>query len=317
MNETRHLIGMRDCSRDTITRLLNDAVALRERVQGGVQARGSHRMDLLAGRTVALLFLEPSTRTRFSFEMASRRLGADCLVFTSAGSSTVKGESLLDTARVLKSIGADLFVIRHPGCGAPHQLASRLDIPLVNAGDGINEHPTQALLDALTLRDHFSTLKGITVAIVGDIMHSRVARSNCFALKKLGARVLVAGPGTLCPDRMGALGVDVRHTIDDVVDEADAIMMLRIQRERIGGSSLPSDAEYGRLYGMNQSRLERLREGAIVMHPAPMNRGVEINDEVADGTSSVVFRQAANGVFVRMAALRYALGAPPMSEEVA
>jgi len=310
MTGIRHLVGMRGCDRRVITGLLDDAVSLRARVEAG-----SRQLNLLQGRTIALLFFEPSTRTRFSFEMAAKRLGAECLVFTAAGSSTVKGESLLDTARVLESIGADLFVIRHGGCGAPHQLAGRLDIPLINAGDGINEHPTQALLDALTLRDHFGRLEGLTVAIVGDIAHSRVARSNCFALRRMGAKVLVAGPGTLCPARMSALGVEVRHTIDEVVDDADAIMMLRIQRERLGGASLPSNEEYMRLYGMNQRRLGRLRPGAIVMHPAPMNRGVEIHDDVADGASSVVFRQAANGVFVRMAALRYALGAGPLAED--
>jgi aspartate carbamoyltransferase catalytic subunit len=297
----RSLVGIRGLRDGELEALLDLARALRARVRAG------ETLSELRGKTVALLFLEPSTRTRFSFEVAARRLGAECLVFSSDSSSTVKGETLLDTTRVLRSLGTDCIVVRHQASGVPHQLARRLELPLINAGDGINEHPTQALLDALTLQDRFGSLEGRTVAIVGDIRHSRVARSNCYALPRLGARVLVAGPGTLCPDELAALGVEVRHGIDEVLADADAVMMLRIQRERLGAGMVPSDAEYMRLYGLDAPRMSRLRPGAVVMHPAPMNRGVEIHDDVADSTASVIFRQAENGVFVRMAALLRAM----------
>lgn len=293
---------MREASADTITGLLDRAVALRE------LARDHGPLDLLRGRTVALLFMEPSTRTRFSFEMASRTLGADAMVFSSAVSSTTKGESLLDTARTLKAVGVSTFVVRHKQVGAPHLLADRLGVPVINAGDGINEHPTQALLDALTLRDRLGDLSGRTIAIVGDVRHSRVARSNCYLLTRLGATVLMAGPGTLCPPDMEALGVEVVPELEHALARADAVMMLRIQRERLGVAMLPSDREYARLYGLTAERLAAARPGTLVMHPAPMNRGVEITDDVADGGTSVVFDQVANGVAVRMACLERALG---------
>ncbi len=296
------LVGLRDLSAERITALLDHASDLRTRVAGG-----EARLGVLAGKAVALLFLEPSTRTRFSFEMATHRLGAEVLAFSAASSSTTKGESLADTTRVLASIGADAVVIRHAAVGAPHRLEKVLSIPVINAGDGINEHPTQALLDLLTLRDHLGCLEGKTVAIVGDLRHSRVARSNCFGLTALGARVLLAGPGTLCPPELEGLGAERCHTLDDVLPHADAVMMLRIQRERAGPGTLPSDAEYRRFWGLTGARAARLRAGAVVMHPAPMNRGVEIDDEVADGPRSVIFEQMANGVFVRMAALMEAL----------
>jgi aspartate carbamoyltransferase catalytic subunit len=296
------LVGLRDLPAARITALLDRAAALRARV-----AAGEPRLGLLRGKAVALLFLEASTRTRFSFEMAAHRLGAEVLAFSAASSSTTKGETLADTTRVLASIGADAVVLRHAAVGAPHRLDRVLPIPVVNAGDGINEHPTQALLDLLTLRDHLGDLAGRTVAIVGDLRHSRVARSNCFGLAAMGARVLLAGPGTLAPPELVGLGAERRRTLDDVLPEADAVMMLRIQRERAGPGSLPSDAEYRRFWGLTADRAARMRPGAIVMHPAPMNRGVEIDDEVADGSTSVIFEQMANGVYVRMAALVEAL----------
>lgn len=298
----RSLVGIRELTAEEIVEILDRAVALRQ------AARDNGPLGLLRGRTVALLFMEPSTRTRFSFEMAVRTLGADAMVFGAAGSSTAKGESLLDTARTLRSIGVDVFVLRHKRVGAPHLLARRLDAPVINAGDGIDEHPTQALLDALTLRDRLGDLARRTVAIVGDVRHSRVARSNCFLLTRLGARVLMAGPGTLCPPGMAALGIEVVPDLDRAVEQADAVMMLRIQRERLGRAMIPSDREYARLFGLDAARLAGARPGTLVMHPAPMNRGVEITDEVADGSASVVFDQIANGVAVRMACIERAVG---------
>ncbi len=293
----QHLVGLRELDAPQIRRLLDRAVELRARVK----AEGA--VDLLRGKNIGLVFLEPSTRTRFSFEMAARKLGADVLAMSAEGSSTSKGETLWDTAKTLRAHGADAFVLRHKYVGSPHQLARRVDVPVINAGDGINEHPTQALLDALTLQDHFGDLKGRTVAIVGDLRHSRVTRSNCFALPRLGVRVILAGPGTLCPDSMSSLGVEVRHSIDEVLEDADAVMMLRIQRERMAPGMLPSDDEYAQIYGLDMARLKRLRPGTLVMHPGPMNRGLEIASEVADSTSSVIFEQKANGVAVRMAVL--------------
>ncbi|TNE89149.1 MAG: aspartate carbamoyltransferase catalytic subunit [Deltaproteobacteria bacterium] len=298
--DSRHLVGLSTLSGEAIASILDDASRLRDRV------RENGPSTDLAGRVVALMFMEPSTRTRSSFTTAAFKLGAQVLPFDAASSSTTKGESLLDTARTVVAAGADAIVIRHKQVGGAHFLASRLSVPVINAGDGIHEHPTQGLLDALTLRDALGTLEGKTVAIVGDIRHSRVARSNCFALPKLGARVLLAGPGTLCPPELAALGVEVRRNIDDVLDEADAIMLLRIQRERIGGALLPSIDEYRRFYGLDVERLQR-RPELVVLHPAPMNRGVEVAHEVADSHQSHVFRQMENGVYVRMAVYMRAL----------
>ena len=209
----------------------------------------------------------------------------------------------------MRAIGVDAFVIRHRQVGAAQFLADNIDVPVINAGDGINEHPTQALLDALTMRDALGVLQGKTVGIVGDVRHSRVARSNCFLLNKLGAHVLMSGPGTLCPNTMSALGVSVRSTMDEVFNEADALMMLRIQRERLGRAMLPSDAEYTALYGLSAERFNQGAGPSVVLHPAPMNRGVEIDDSTADGKQSQVFRQVQNGVAVRMAVLSHVLGA--------
>lgn len=298
----RHLVGLRDLSGSEITAILDDAARLR------AQVRAHGPLTELGGKVVALLFLEPSTRTRSSFTTAAFKLGAQVLPFDAKTSSTAKGESLLDTARTVVAAGADALVVRHKQVGSPHYLAGRVDVPVINAGDGINEHPTQGLLDALTLRDALGGLEGRTIAIVGDIRHSRVARSNCHALPKLGAKVLLAGPGTLCPPEMKALGVEVRPRIDDVLGEADAVMLLRIQRERIGGAMLPSIAEYRRYYGLDSARLAK-RPELVVLHPAPMNRGVEVAHEVADSHQSHVFKQMENGVFVRMAVYRRALEA--------
>ncbi len=299
----RHLTGLRSADRDRIGSLLDRAQALRQAV-----CDGTWQSTPLAGRAIALAFFEPSTRTRCSFEVAVTRLGGHPLRFESAGSSLSKGESLLDTARLLQGVGAAVLVVRHPSSGAARFLAARLSIPVINAGDGSNEHPTQALLDLLTLRDELGTLAGRTVVIVGDVMHSRVARSNCFALRTMGAKVILAGPGTLCPPALRGLDVELGHRIDEVLPTADAIMMLRIQRERIGGAMLPQVAEYREHYGLTASRAASLAPGVPILHPAPMNRGVEVDDAAADGPSSVVFDQMANGVFVRMACLLDAVG---------
>ena len=302
----RHLLGIRELSPETIGELLDLAAVCRSAGLRPGEGRGP-----LKGRTVALLFMEPSTRTRFSFEMAAKSLGAETMAFQAGASSTTKGESLLDTAKTLKAIGVDAFVIRHRKVGAAHFLAERLNVPVINAGDGINEHPTQALLDALTLRDQLGSLNGATIGIVGDVRHSRVARSNCFLLNKLGARVLMCGPGTLCPKSMEALGVTVCNSVDEVLAQSEAVMMLRIQRERLGPAMLPSNNEYRQIYGLDETRMERERVTTYVLHPAPMNRGVEIDDATADGKSSVIFQQVQNGVAVRMAVLASALGVKP------
>ena len=295
MSTLRHLVGIRELSSDAIHRLLDLALDCRTGISGA---------GPLAGKTVALLFMEPSTRTRFSFEMAAKSLGAETMVFQAGVSSTTKGESLLDTAKTLRAIGADAFVIRHRKVGAAHLLAEKIGVPVINAGDGINEHPTQALLDALTLRDHLGPFQGRTIGIVGDVRHSRVARSNCFLLNKVGAQVVMCGPGTLCPSSMKALGVEILPNIDQVIRRSDAVMMLRIQRERLGVAMLPSDREYAEIYGLDEARYLQTGATALVMHPAPMNRGVEIDDAVADGKASVVLQQVKNGVAVRMAVLR-------------
>ncbi len=293
-----HFVGLRDIQPERLRQLISQAREYRSGVSAGTSF--SHA---LAGRTVALLFIEASTRTRFSFEMACNRLGAKHLAFNAANSSTTKGETLLDTARVLRQVGADAIVLRHKGVGATHQLARALGVPVISAGDGTNEHPTQALLDLVTLRDHFDDFRGLRVGIVGDVRHSRVARSACLGLKKLGADVTFAGPGPLCTPDLTALGASRAHTLDDVVDQVDAIMMLRIQRERLGQSMLGSEEEYRRFWGLTAERSARMQPHAIVLHPAPMNRGVEIDDVVADGPRSVIFDQMANGVFARMAVL--------------
>ena len=308
----KDLLGLQDWSREDILRVLDTAVRFR-----AVNERRIKKVPTLRGRTVVLAFFEDSTRTRISFDLAAKRLSADTLVFSAAGSSTAKGETLLDTIRNLDAMRPDALVLRHAASGAPHQIARRFPWPVINAGDGINEHPSQALLDALTLRDHLGGLEGRTVAIVGDVLHSRVARSNIFGLTALGARVVVAGPGTLCPPALGALGVERRHRIDDVLPDADAVMMLRVQRERLGGAMLASAQEYAAFYGLDLPRLQRMRPHAIVMHPGPVNRGVELSPEVADSPRAALLDQVRNGLAVRMALLYLLLGGEDGSADVA
>ncbi|MFZ5476363.1 MAG: aspartate carbamoyltransferase catalytic subunit [Myxococcota bacterium] len=294
----KDLLGLRGMERAEIEQILATAEQMRE-----VSRRRVKKVPPLRGRTVVMLFFENSTRTRTSFELAAKRLSADTLGFSVSTSSTAKGETLMDTARNIFAMQPDAVVVRHPCAGAPHMLAKHFPWSVLNAGDGINEHPSQALLDMLTMRDRLGSLEGRTVAIVGDVQHSRVARSNIYGLTTMGAKVLVAGPGTMCRRDLAGLPVEVRHTIDDVVPEADVVMMLRIQRERLGRAVLPSAREYAAFYGLDLDRLRRARPDVIVMHPGPINRGVEIAADVADGANSVILDQVTNGIAVRMAAL--------------
>ena len=302
----RHLLGIRGLSAEEITHFLDTAESFRE-----ISEREIKKVPTLRGRTIINLFFEPSTRTRTSFEIAGKRLSADVINISSSSSSVTKGETLLDTARNLEAMGPDLIVIRHPSAGAPHQLARVCRASVVNAGDGAHEHPTQALLDALTIRHRKGSVEGLRVAILGDILHSRVARSNAHLLTTLGAEVTVAGPGTLAPPEFAALadgkGVSVARRVEEAVEGADVVMVLRIQRERQDKAFLPSLREYAVHYGLNLKRLSSAAPDAIVMHPGPMNRGIEIASDVADGASSLILDQVANGLAVRMAVL-YLLG---------
>lgn len=301
--KTKDILGLRGMERPVIQRILDTADSMRE-----VNRRVVKKVPTLRGRLVVTLFFENSTRTRTSFELAAKRLSADTLSFNVSTSSTAKGESLMDTARNIYAMSPDAVIIRHPSGGAPHLLARNFPWSVLNAGDGVNEHPSQGLLDMLTLRDRWGSLDGRTVAIVGDVQHSRVARSNIFGLTTMGAKVVVAGPGTMCRRDLKGLPVTVRHTVDEVVQDADAIMMLRIQRERLGRAVLPSSREYAAFYGLDLVRLKRARPDVVVMHPGPINRGVEIAAEVADGPQSVILDQVTNGIAVRMALLFLVLG---------
>ncbi len=295
---SRHLLGIDHLEPDEIELILQTAVAMKE-----IGTRSIKKVPTLRGRTVVNLFFEPSTRTRLSFEIAEKRLSADTLGVTTAMSSVVKGETLVDTARTLEAMAPDMIVLRHASSGAAHVLARVCRSSIINAGDGTHEHPTQALLDALTIREHTGRLAGLRVAIIGDLAHSRVLRSKVLLLTKMGAHVRVCGPPTLLPIGLEALGVTVTTSIDDAVDEADVIMMLRLQHERMHGLFLPSLREYFSLFGLTPARLTLASANAIIMHPGPMNRGVEIDSEVADGPRSVILDQVANGVAVRMAVL--------------
>ena len=295
---SRHLLGITDLEPGEIELILETAVAMKE-----VGTRPIKKVPTMRGRTVINLFMEPSTRTRMSFELAEKRLSADTLGMTTAGSSVVKGETLADTARTLEAMAPDMIVLRHAASGAPHQLARIGRASIINAGDGMHEHPTQALLDAFTMIEHKRRLQGLRVAIVGDLAHSRVLRSNALLLVKMGADVRACGPATLLPSGLDRLGVRVERSIDAAVDGADVVMMLRVQHERMHGLFLPSVREYFTEFGLTTKRLERAARDVIVMHPGPMNRGVEIDSEVADGPWSVILDQVANGVAVRMAVL--------------
>jgi len=300
----KDLLGIAELSRDEIELVLDTAESFRE-----VASRPIKKVPTLRGRTVINLFFESSTRTRSSFEIAEKRLSADNINFSSAGSSIEKGESLLDTALNLQAMAPDIIVIRHGHAGAPHMLAKRLSASVINAGDGAHEHPTQALLDAFTIRERLGRIEGLAVSIFGDIEHSRVVRSNIHLLNKLGARVTVGGPKTMVPPAIASMGVRVVDSIEDAVRDADVVMMLRIQLERQSRMVFPSVREYAKRFGLNRQRLQLARPEAIVLHPGPMNRGVEIASDIADGKRSVILDQVANGVAVRMAALYLCSGA--------
>jgi aspartate carbamoyltransferase catalytic subunit len=298
----KDLLGIRELSAAEITHVLDTAEMFRD-----ISQREIKKVPTLRGRTVINLFFEPSTRTRTSFELAGKRLSADTINISATTSSVSKGETLLDTARNLEAMSPDFIVLRHPSAGAAHALARICRAAVINAGDGAHEHPTQALLDALTIRQQKGRINGLEVAILGDILHSRVARSNLHLLTKLGARVRLAGPGPLAPPEFASLTagetVRVANRIEAAVEDADVVMVLRIQRERQDAAYFPSLREYAVHYGLNLKRLSAARPDAIVMHPGPMNRGIEIASDVADGTRSLILDQVANGLAVRMAVL--------------
>jgi aspartate carbamoyltransferase catalytic subunit len=296
--EKKDLLGIKDLSVEEINLILDTAESFME-----VSKREIKKVPTLRGKTVVNLFFEASTRTRTSFEIAAKRLSADAVNISSSTSSVVKGESLIDTAKNLEAMSPDIIVIRHSASGAPHLLSRMIAQSVINAGDGAHEHPTQALLDLLTIRQKKGKFKDLKVAIIGDIAHSRVARSNIYALKKMGATVAVGGPSIMMPRDIQLLGVSAHHRIQDAIEGADIIMMLRIQIERKAAGLFPSMREYAKYYGLDREKIKYAREDVIVMHPGPINRGVEISPEIADGPYSVILDQVSNGVAVRMALL--------------
>jgi aspartate carbamoyltransferase catalytic subunit len=297
----RHLLGLEGLTRAALVELLDAAARYRERLRAGRFAS-----DVLRGIAVCNALFEDSTRTRISFELAEQRLGAFHVTFGETGSSVRKGETLLDTLRVVTSMRVEIVVVRHRSAGTPQYLASQLDASIINAGDGEHEHPTQGLLDLMTLRDAWNgRFEGRRIAIVGDIAHSRVARSAMLGLEAMGASVTVCGPATLMPADVESLGCEVSPTIESALDGADAVMALRLQQERMDRALLPSLGEYARVWGVNAERVKRMKPDAVVMHPGPMNRGIEIMPDVADGGRSVVFDQTANGIAVRCAVLAW------------
>jgi aspartate carbamoyltransferase catalytic subunit len=300
----KHLLGLEDYSADDILKILDTAESMKE-----ILARPIRKVPTLRGVTVVNLFFESSTRTRISFELAEKRLSADTVNFSASGSSLSKGETLLDTARNIEAMKIDIVVMRHRAAGAPHFLSRYLEAIIVNAGDGRHEHPTQALLDVLTLREKFGNLNGLRVTIVGDIAHSRVALSNIHALKKLGAKVALCGPATLIPRDVTSLGVEVLHSIDDAIAQSDVLNVLRIQLERQEAGLFPSLREYQKYFGVTRARLEKAQRPLTILHPGPINRGIEITSDVADSEHSLILDQVTNGVAVRMAVLYLLSGA--------
>ena len=299
----RHLLSTQDLSQDDALLILDTAGELAQ-----VADRPIRKLPTLRGRTVVNLFYEDSTRTRISFEAAAKRLSADVINFSARGSSVAKGESLKDTALTLEAMGADAVVVRHPASGAPHRLAGWVRGSVVNAGDGAHEHPTQALLDAFTMRRRLGRLEGLRVAIVGDVLHSRVARSNVGLLRTMGAEVTLVAPPTLVPVAVGSWPCEVSYDLNTVLPKSDVVMMLRVQQERMNAAYFPTIREYSRRYGLDSGRMALLPEHAIIMHPGPMNRGIEIAADVADSVRSTIVEQVGNGVSVRMAVLYLLLG---------
>jgi aspartate carbamoyltransferase catalytic subunit len=294
----KHLLGLRELSAEEITYILDTAKGFEQ-----ISTRSVKKAPPLRGKVVVNLFFEDSTRTRTSFALAANRLSADVIEFTQKDSSVTKGETLLDTARNLEAMGIDIVVIRHSAGGAPKLLSKYINACVVNAGDGFCEHPTQGLLDAYTIRKIKGTLKGLKIAIVGDIVHSRVARSDMWAMTKLGAEVIFVGPPTLIPAQVNKLPVSISYSLDKVIEKVDVINMLRIQFERLGGNPFPSIREYSHYFGLTVERMKRAKPDILVMHPGPINRGLEMESEVADGANSVILEQVTNGLAVRMAVL--------------
>ncbi|MCA9127492.1 MAG: aspartate carbamoyltransferase catalytic subunit [Planctomycetales bacterium] len=294
----KHLLDIEHLTAQDITILLDTAEVLDE-----LYRESSSKLALLSGKTIANLFFENSTRTRNSFSLAAKRLGADTIEFVSSGSSVAKGETFIDTAKTIEAMGVDAVVVRHSTPGTSHLLADHLGCSVLNAGDGPHEHPTQGLLDILTIRQHRPNIAGLTVALVGDIAHSRTARSNLWGLKKLGAHVIVCGPATLVSRQWEQLGIEVAHSLDEILPRCDVLNLLRIQFERQATRPFPSVREYALLYAMDSRRMLRAKSDILIMAPGPINRGVEITPEVADGPHSVILQQVSNGIAVRMAAL--------------
>lgn len=305
----QHILGIKDLSAEEINFILDTAASFKE-----INSREIKKVPTLRGKTIVNLFFEASTRTRTSFEIAGKRLSADTINITASSSSVVKGETLEDTARNIEAMHPDIIVMRHSASGACDYLAERLRCSVINAGDGAHEHPSQALLDAFTMREHKGEIAGLKVAIIGDITHSRVVRSNIYCLAKLGAEVRVCGPGTMLPPGLERLGCSVYRRLEQALDGVDCVMMLRIQRERQGASLIPSVREYARYFGLNEEKLKLAKEGAIVMHPGPINRGVELASAVADGPRNVILNQVENGVAVRMALLYLVAGGDKLQQ---
>ena len=308
----KDLVGLENLSAEQIRALLDTAEPFKE-----ISERAIKKVPVLRGKTIVNLFFEASTRTRISFEFAEKRLSADTVNIASTGSSVQKGETLVDTARNLEAMRIDMVVIRHGSSGAARFLADRIPSNVINAGDGRHEHPTQALLDMLTIRDKLGKIEGVKVCIVGDVLHSRVARSNIWGLLKLGAEVAVCGPRTLMPSAIEELGVRVFTRIDEAVEWADVLNVLRLQLERMTAGFVPSLREYNRVFGVTRERIERAPRELLILHPGPMNRGVEIDSDVADGPQSVILNQVTNGVAVRMAVLYMLAGGTPDRAEAA
>jgi len=300
----KDLLDIESLSSEEIALVLDTATSFKE-----IGTRAIKKVPTLRGRTVVNLFYEPSTRTRVSFEIAAKRLSADAVNVSVSGSSAVKGETLLDTVRNLQAMAPDVLVIRHSASGAPYFVARRLEAAVVNAGDGMHEHPTQALLDAFTIRERKGTLSGLKVAIVGDLLHSRVFRSNLRLLTCMGSEVSIAGPPTLVPPEVEKLGAKVALSIEEAIADADVVMMLRVQKERMQGAYFPSVREYFRLYALTRARIELAKPDVIILHPGPINRGLEIESAVADGPYSLILEQVTNGVAIRMAVLYLLTGA--------
>ena len=307
---SKDLLGIRELTVEEINLILDTATPMKD-----ILKRKIKKVPTLRGRTIVTFFYEPSTRTRSSFDLAAKYLSADTIAISPSTSSVVKGESLKDTALTIEAMGANIIIIRHSAAGAPHLLAKTVRASVINAGDGTHEHPTQALLDMYTIREKKGTLKGLKVAILGDILHSRVARSNIWGLTKMGAEVRVVGPSTLMPTEIERLGVKVYTEIEEALEGVDVINVLRIQLERQQQGLFPSLREYARLFGLNKQRLALAQPDALVLHPGPMNRGVEIAPEIADGAQSVIVEQVTNGVAIRMALL-YLLSGEEDSDEI-